>query len=168
MSITPFRRLKPAARAARVLVAEDSHLDIFLLRLALSATAPGCHVDLVTNGMEALDYLFRRGRFSDVVAPDLVLLDLNLPMADGYEVLREVKSSRELKNIPIVILTTSADPSHVEHCARLQANDYFTKPVSPFEFDGTLRQIIRKWLQTDTLPDGPESNVSFELVRRLG
>jgi len=93
------------------------------------------------DGEEALDYLYRRGRYADPTSaprPGLVLLDLNLPGTDGRQVLAQIKSDAQLRTIPVVVLTTSADERDIEGCYRAGANSYVQKPVS---LDAFLRSV---------------------------
>jgi chemotaxis family two-component system response regulator Rcp1 len=99
-----------------------------------------------------MNYLRRQGRHADAVRPDLILLDLNLPGMDGREVLAEVKADIELKMIPVVILTTSADEQDVLRSYNLNASCYITKPVDIHQFIKVVQLIDEFWLAAVTLP----------------
>ena len=104
------------------------------------------------DGDEALDFLFRRGRFADAPRPGVVLLDLNLPGTDGREVLSEIKAAPQLKHIPVIVLTTSSDDRDVHACYQAGASSYIQKPV---DLDGFMRAIERLndyWFEVVILP----------------
>lgn len=105
--------------------------------------------------MEAIAFLRHEGPFADAVRPDLILLDLNLPRMDGREVLTRIKSDRDLKTIPVVVLTTSRAEQDVLHSYALQANCYITKPVDLEQFITVVKSIEDFWLTIVTLPHPP-------------
>ena len=107
----------------------------------------------VGDGVEALKFLRREGRYTGVPRPDLILLDLNLPKKDGREVLSEVKTDEGLKRIPVVVLTTSQAQEDVARAYGLNANCYITKPVDFDRFVGVVRSIEDFWLNTVKLPE---------------
>jgi CheY-like chemotaxis protein len=98
-------------------------------------------------------YLRKEGQYADVVRPDLVLLDLNLPRKDGRQVLSEIKTDPDLRTIPVVILTTSQAEQDVLQSYQLQANCYITKPVDLEQFITVVRSIQDFWLTIVTLPN---------------
>jgi CheY-like chemotaxis protein len=104
------------------------------------------------DGVEALDFLHRRGKHAKAPRPDLILLDLNLPRKDGREVLSEIKNDEDLKTIPVVILTTSQAEEDVVKSYHLHANCYVTKPVDLEKFIVVVQSIDRFWLTIATLP----------------
>lgn len=112
-----------------ILIAEDNPADVYLIREALM-TRQGVDVDLtvVADGEQALDYLYRRGQFQDASRPDLIVLDLNLPKADGTEVLKSIRDQGEFESIPIIILTSSDSPSDKQAIESLGADNFLTKP----------------------------------------
>ena len=101
----------------------------------------------VHDGMEALAFLRREGKYADAPRPDLILLDLNLPKKDGREVLQEIKEDYSLKHIPVVILTTSQAEQDILRSYRLRANAYVTKPVDLDQFLRVIQSIEEFWLQ---------------------
>ena len=107
----------------------------------------------VEDGVEALDFLHRRGEHADAPRPDLILLDLNLPRKDGREVLREIKEEDALKRIPVVILTTSRSEEDVLRTYNLHANCYISKPVDFNRFMEVVKSIEEFWLTVVTLPN---------------
>src|SRR5205814_9569592 len=110
------------------------------------------HLHVARDGLEALAFLRRQAQFADVVRPDLILLDLNLPRKDGREVLAEIKSYAYLKTIPVVVLTTSRAEQDVLNSYQLQANCYITKPVDLEQFITVVKSIEDFWLTIVTLP----------------
>ena len=111
-------------------------------------------LNVVTDGVEALAFLRREGKYADAPYPDMILLDLNLPKKDGREVLQEIKTDESLKRIPVVILTTSKAEEDVLRSYELHANCYVTKPVDLEKFIVVVKSIDAFWLTVVTLPNG--------------
>ncbi len=105
------------------------------------------------DGVEALDFLHKRGKHKDAPKPDIILLDLNLPKKDGREVLEEIKADKKLMRIPVVILTTSKAEEDVLRTYALHANCYVTKPVDLEQFIKVVKSIDNFWLTVVTLPN---------------
>lgn len=139
-------------RPARVLLVEDNADDVELTLEALNDSRVKMDVDVVTDGLTAMQYLRREGAYSDSVRPDLVLLDLNLPGMDGREVLKAIREDEALTDIPVVVLTTSKDEQDILKAYRLHANCYITKPVDFLQFTDIVRKIEGFWLQLVRLP----------------
>jgi CheY-like chemotaxis protein len=137
-----------------VLLVEDSAADADLVREAIDGGKLIINLTVVGDGEEALDYLKRRGKFKDVLRPDLVLLDLNLPKKNGREVLREVKADLDLSTIPIVVLTTSSADEDILQSYQLHANAYIAKPVEFESFIKIVSQVTEFWLSLVVLPKG--------------
>jgi two-component system, chemotaxis family, response regulator Rcp1 len=112
-----------------ILLVEDSKSDAYLAEETLTETNIPHRLHIVKDGVEALDFLYRRSKYTDVPRPDLILLDLNLPRKNGHEVLAELKSNETLKTIPIVVITTSNREEDRDNVHRLQARDYWIKPI---------------------------------------
>jgi CheY-like chemotaxis protein len=95
------------------------------------------------NGLDALDYLFNKGKFADHVRPAhlLVLLDLNMPEVDGFQVLKAMKDDAECRVVPVIILTTTNDPHEVQRCYDFGCNNFVTKPVDPKQFAKTIQDL---------------------------
>jgi two-component system, chemotaxis family, response regulator Rcp1 len=138
-----------------VLLVEDSPGDVRLTREAFKDAKVHINLNVASDGAEAMDFLNRKGKHSDVPRPDLILLDLNLPKKDGREVLDEIKQSPVLKSIPVVILTTSASDEDILRSYRLHANCYITKPVGLDGFLEVVRSIDTFWLSVVKLPHEP-------------
>jgi two-component system, chemotaxis family, response regulator Rcp1 len=140
-----------------VLLVEDSPGDVRLTREAFKDAKVHINLNVASDGAEAMDFLNREGKHSDVPRPDLILLDLNLPKKDGREVLDEIKQSPVLKSIPVVILTTSASDEDILRSYRLHANCYITKPVGLDGFLEVVKSIDTFWLSVVKLPHEPRS-----------
>jgi CheY-like chemotaxis protein len=131
---------------------EDNPGDVRLIQEALRDGKVWNNPHVVTDGEAALEFLYRRGPFTDAPRPDMVLLDLNLPKKDGREVLAVIKSDSDLKRIPVVVLTTSKEEEDVHRAYNLAANCYVTKPVEFEEFMKVIRAIEDFWLTIVALP----------------
>ncbi len=140
------------ARPIEILLVEDSSTDVLLAQEALELAKMSNRLNVVKDGVEAMAYLRKEGKYADVKSPDLILLDLNLPRKDGREVLAEVKADPVLKCIPVVVLTTSKAQEDVLHAYGLHANCYITKPVDFEQFANVVRAIDQFWFTVVTLP----------------
>jgi two-component system, chemotaxis family, response regulator Rcp1 len=138
---------------ADILLVEDNPGDVRLLQEALAVTQIPHRLHVVSNGDEALEYVYCRGEFEDAPQPDLVLLDLNLPQTDGHEVLNEVKSDTQRSRIPIIVLSSSDEQEDIRRAYAAGANAYLTKPVDPEELVGRVELIETFWLSLAHLPD---------------
>jgi CheY-like chemotaxis protein len=116
-------------KAADILLIEDNPADAKYTQIALEELGIANRLTVVNDGEQALAYLFRKGKYANAPAPDCILLDWNLPKADGSEVLEIVRKHSELSNIPVIILTGSHDQAHVLQAYHLKANGYVTKPI---------------------------------------
>jgi CheY-like chemotaxis protein len=138
--------------ALQVLLVEDNPGDVRLTREAFKDAKVHLELSVVGDGVEAMDFLHQRGRYSESARPDLILLDLNLPRKDGRDVLAEVKGHPLLKTIPVVILTTSASDVDIESSYLLHANCYISKPVDMEGFLTVVKSIDDFWLSVVRLP----------------
>lgn len=143
---------KSGSRYATILLVEDNPSDVHLTRTALDSTSAESDLHVTRDGDDALAFLRRKGIYRDAPRPDLVLLDLNLPGKDGRQVLSEIKSDEALRQIPVIILTTSTAPSDVVACYDLHANCYIAKPVDFDEFEAIVQEIEAFWLDQAMLP----------------
>lgn len=136
-----------------VLLVEDNPGDARLAKEAFKEGASRFDSRLhhVKDGVEALDFMFRKGEHASAVRPDIVLLDLNLPRKDGREVLAEIKGDDDLKLIPVLILTTSQAERDIYETYNLHANGYVTKPLDLDEFAGVVASIKDFWFTTAKL-----------------
>jgi len=135
-----------------ILMVEDNPADARLTEEALKEGLLCNRLHLARDGVEAMKFLRREEPFRDAPRPDVVLLDLNLPRKDGREVLAEIKTDPNLKNIPVVVLTTSEAEQDIVKSYALHANCYVTKPVDLQRFIEIVRQIETFWLQIVKLP----------------
>jgi CheY-like chemotaxis protein len=140
-----------------ILLVEDSPEDFEATLRAFQKSGLKNTLLRCEDGDEALDYLNRRGKYADPASsprPGVILLDLNLPGTDGREVLNEIKKNERLRDIPVVVLTTSADERDITACYRAGANSYIQKPV---DIDGFMKAIERLngyWFEVVILPKG--------------
>jgi CheY-like chemotaxis protein len=141
-----------ARRPLEVLLIEDNPGDVRLTREALRSSRRPANLVVVGDGVEALAFLHRQGRYEHAPRPDLILLDLNLPRKTGGEVLAEIKSDDQLQSIPVVILTTSRTTRDIIQSYRLHVNCYITKPVDLDQFMSVVRAIESFWLALVELP----------------
>ena len=139
-------------RTIDILMVEDDPGDVRLTREALKNSKVLHSLNVVEDGVAALDYLRKAPPYHDAVRPDIVLLDLNLPRKDGREVLAAMKQDPVLRSIPVVILTTSQAEEDVLRAYNLNANCYVTKPVDFDQFMRIVRTIEDFWLTVVTLP----------------
>jgi two-component system, chemotaxis family, response regulator Rcp1 len=139
-----------------ILLVEDNAADVRLTQEVFSDSKVRNHLMVASNGEEALACLRRQGKFKANARPDLILLDLNLPIKDGREVLAEIKADPSLKRIPVVILTTSKAEEDILKTYNLHANCYITKPVDLEQFVTVVRYIEDFWLAIVKLPNGKQ------------
>jgi two-component system, chemotaxis family, response regulator Rcp1 len=135
-----------------VLLVEDSPGDVRLTQEAFRDSDPEVHLQVASDGVEAMAILRQQGSYRDSPRPDLILLDLNLPKMDGREVLALIKEDSDLKTIPTIILTTSAAEADIVKSYELQANCYLSKPVQLVAFESLVRSINDFWLTKVQLP----------------
>ncbi|HEY9483988.1 MAG TPA: response regulator [Micromonosporaceae bacterium] len=135
-----------------VLLVEDDPGDVLMTREAFEEHKVRNRLNVVSDGVDALAYVRRQGEFADAIRPDLILLDLNLPKCDGREVLKEMKNDPDLREIPIVVLTTSSAESDVLASYQLHANAYVTKPVDFERFISAVKQIDDFFVSLVKLP----------------
>ena len=135
-----------------ILLVEDNPGDVRLTIEAMKEGRVSNRLSVARDGVEALEFLYRRGAFEDAPRPDLILLDLNMPRKDGREVLAEIKADPDLKRIPVVILTTSEAEQDIIKTYDLHANCYVTKPVDLTQFLKVVRLIEDFWLSIVRLP----------------
>jgi two-component system, chemotaxis family, response regulator Rcp1 len=140
-----------------ILLVEDSPSDTDLTVEALREAKVRNHLSIVEDGVQAMEFLRRQGKYASAPRPNLILLDLNLPRKDGREVLAEIKGDEHLKTIPVVVLTTSRAEQDVLRAYNLNANCYITKPVDFDQFLNVVRSIENFWLYVVSLPPVPPS-----------
>ena len=140
------------ARTVDVLLVEDDPGDVLMTREAFEHHKIRNALHVAADGVEALEFLNREGRFRAAPRPGLILLDLNLPRKDGRELLGEIKQDPQLRTIPVVVLTTSEAEEDIVRSYELHANAYVTKPVDFEKFIEVVRKIDDFWVSVVQLP----------------
>ena len=135
-----------------ILLVEDNIGDARLAKEALKESKLKNELHIVGDGMDAMDFMYQRGKFKNAPRPDLILLDLNLPKKDGREILAEIKTDENLKRIPVVILTISKAEEDILKTYNLHANCYITKPLDLDQFMKVVKSIEDFWLTIVKLP----------------
>lgn len=141
-----------SGKPIEILLVEDNPGDVRLTQEVLKEGRIANNLSIVTDGVEAIEFLSQQGKFTDAPRPDLILLDLNLPRKDGREVLADVKFNEKWKRIPIVVLTTSQAEEDILKAYNLYANCYITKPIDLDQFIKVVRSIEEFWLSIVKLP----------------
>lgn len=135
-----------------VLLVDDDEADVKLTLRALRQNRVLNNIQVVRDGVEAMQFLHRKEEFADAPRPDLILLDLNMPRMDGREVLREIKSNPDLAKIPVVVLTTSNADEDIDHSYAAHANSFVTKPVDMEQFKKAILSVKDYWFAVVALP----------------
>lgn len=141
----PYHRIE-------LLLIEDNPADVSLTQRALSHTRSSPRVSVVRDGDEAIAFLRRQGQYESAPRPDVIFLDLNVPKRDGRTLLAELKSDPELRNIPVIVLTTSEADEDIAHAYDLYANCYVKKPVEMQRFIQMIQSVEEFWLNVVRLP----------------
>ena len=128
-----------------ILLVEDNPADIRLIKEIFKDFKTQNKMHIVTNGIAAMEFLYKKGEYKNVPRPDMVLLDLNLPRKDGREVLVEIKENENLKSIPVIILTTSSAPEDISETYNY-ANSFITKPANLDNFIKILKSLEDFWI----------------------
>ena len=140
------------ANLIEVLLVEDDPGDVLMTREAFEDNKVKNNLSVVSDGVDALAFLRKEGKYADAPNPDLILLDLNLPRMDGREVLQEMKNDEALRAIPVIVLTSSSAESDIRAAYRLHANAFITKPVGLEQFLEAIRGIEAFWMSLVRLP----------------
>ena len=138
---------------AHILLVEDNEGDILLTLEAFEESKVKTKISVVKNGQEALDFLFQSGKFTNAIKPDLILLDINIPIFSGHEVLARIKSDSNLKKIPVIMLTTSSSQKDLDKAYGNHCNGYIIKPIDFSEFLIAVLKIEAFWLELTILPN---------------
>jgi len=139
-------------KPVEILLVEDNIGDVGLIEEVFEEAKIRNNLHVAEDGEEAMLYLRGKGKFSGSLRPDIVILDLNLPNKDGREVLREIKEDNNLKNIPVIILTSSSAEKDLLRAYDLHANAYITKPIDFNQFINVVGSIVNFWLEIVQLP----------------
>lgn len=140
-------------KEVHILLVEDNEGDIVLTLDAFEESKIKTKLSVARNGEEALDFLFRNGPFESAEKPDLILLDINIPIYNGHEVLKKIKEDASLRKIPVIMLTTSSDRKDINAAYENYCNSYITKPLDMDEFLKAILKIEQFWLQLSKLAD---------------
>ncbi len=143
---------KSDGKVIDILLIEDNPGDIRLAQEALTESKINNKLYIVEDGVEAMEFLRNKGKYTDSPRPDLILLDLNLPRKSGREVLKEIKEDKDLKRIPVVVLTVSNAEEDILKCYDNYANCYITKPLDFNQFIKVTQEIEEFWLTIVKLP----------------
>jgi CheY-like chemotaxis protein len=135
-----------------VLLVEDNEDDVYLTQRAFKAAKFVVNLHHVNNGKKCMAFLRKQPPYADVPTPDLILLDLNMPVMDGREVLAEIVKDEALRHLPVVVLTTSYEAEDVQKMYKLRCNSYITKPVDFEKFAEAVKKIEDYWLTVVVLP----------------
>ena len=141
-----------------ILLVDDNEMDVELAVAAFQEVESPCRLEVATGGKMALDYLFGVGCYADRKArplPDIVLLDLKMPVVDGFEVLRRVKAAPPLRRIPVIVLTSSKEEADRATAYDVGANSYLLKPVSFAGFLDIVRKVENYWIEHNVPPPLP-------------
>ena len=148
MKITPIGE----TRIAEILLVDDNEDDVFLTREAFDAANLRVNLHHVDNGLECLQYLRKEGVYALTPNPDLILLDMHMPVMDGYQVLSEIVKDEKLRHLPVVVLTTSYEAADILKMYGLRCNSYITKPVDFDKFVKAIGQLAGYWLTVVVTP----------------
>ncbi|AFL85137.1 CheY-like receiver domain-containing protein [Belliella baltica DSM 15883] len=139
-------------RKIQILLVEDNEGDILLITEALEEGKILHDLQVSKDGHQAISLLTKKGEYKHVATPDIIFLDINLPKKNGHEVLKYIKNDPNLKQIPVIMLTTSSTPKDVLEAYRAHANCYITKPVGGSDFLSIISQIEEFWFSIVKLP----------------
>lgn len=140
-------------RSLKVLLVEDNEGDVRLIKEAFNESKIEKTFSVAKDGEDALNFLYKRGIYNnETLRPDIILLDINLPRKNGFEVLESIKKDPELKRIPVIMLSSSSSEDHISKSYDLNANCYVTKPVDFDEYTQFVRIIEDFWFQMAKLP----------------
>ena len=142
---------------AEILLVDDNPADLDLTIDALAQSPWRIHVSTVSDGAEAMAYLYREGKYSEAIRPHLILLDLNLPRKDGRAVLADMKSKPALRRIPVVVFSTSQARKDIESSYELGANSYVSKPPTLSQWISAVKVLNKFWIGCACLPREVES-----------
>jgi CheY-like chemotaxis protein len=138
-----------------ILLVEDNPDDILITQRAWKKGLIKNRLYVVNDGEQALEFIYKKGEYTDAPTPSLMLLDLNMPKVDGFEVLKTVKQDKDLKKMPIVVLTSSRDNTALDRAYDLGCNSFIVKPVGYANFLEAVIDIQRYWIQISEIPTRP-------------
>ena len=144
------------SRPAEILLVEDNEHDVVLTEISFKKSKLAVNLHHVENGEQCMAFLRNEAPYTDAPMPDLILLDLNMPVMDGREVLAEITADDKLCHLPVVVLTTSAEHQDIQDMYRLRCSSYITKPVDFNQFQRVLQEFTNYWFTVVILPDKNE------------
>lgn len=151
---------EPIKSPKEILLVEDNPGDVYIVRSSLADSELYHNFYHVRDGEEIMAYLHQTQGYQNVPLPDLILLDLNLPKKNGFEVLREIKADPKLRIIPVIILTSSSSEQDIQRSYELYANSYIVKPSNYFAFFQAIKKLELFWLNLVQLPSQTSLNLS--------
>jgi len=140
-------------RMAEILLVEDNEDDVFLTREAFEAASLRVNLHHVDNGEKCLQFLRKQGPYANVPTPDLILLDMHMPVMDGHQVLSAIVADDKLHHIPVIVLTTSYEAADIQKMYKLRCSSYITKPVDFENFKDAIGKLAGYWLTVVVIPD---------------
>jgi two-component system, chemotaxis family, response regulator Rcp1 len=149
MKVTPLAE----SRFAEILLVDDNEDDVYLTREAFDSAKLRVHLNHVDNGVKCLQYLRKEGPYAQALSPDLILLDMHMPMMDGHDVLKEIVKDEKLHHLPVVVLTTSREAADIQKMYALRCSSYITKPVDFENFTKAISQLAGYWLTVVVVPE---------------
>lgn len=129
-----------------ILLVEDNEGDIFMTTEAIQEFLPSCTIQVIRNGLDAIQYFESLSQQVGMTKPDLVFLDINLPRRNGHDVLEFIKGQKMLRTIPVVMLTTSSSPHDINQAYQQHVNSFLTKPIDMDEFNRMMAVVLEYWL----------------------
>jgi CheY-like chemotaxis protein len=148
MKVTPVAE----TRFAEILLVDDNEDDVFLTREAFEAARLRVHLRHVDNGEKCMQFLRKQAPYVDAPTPDLILLDMHMPVMDGHEVLSEIVKDSSLRHLPVVVLTTSYEAEDIQKMYGLRCSSYITKPVDFDNFVEAIGKLAGYWLTVVVVP----------------
>jgi len=135
-----------------ILLADDNAEDVMVIQMLFGEANKSHGINFVRNGEDVLSYLRNEGTWSQSPRPGLILLDINMPKRNGFEVLEEIKADAALRSIPIIVLSTSAEKVHINRAFELGASSFITKPAKFDHFREVMAQFVRYWTHVSHVP----------------
>lgn len=149
MKVTPLAQ----SRFAEILLVDDNEDDVYLTREAFDSARLRVHLNHVDNGVKCLQYLRKEEPYALALTPDLVLLDMHMPLMDGHDVLAEIVKDERLRHLPVVVLTTSYEAADIQKMYALRCSSFITKPVDFESFTKAISQLAGYWLTVVVVPE---------------
>lgn len=135
-----------------ILLVEDNIHDVAFIQAALNTSTLTSVVDVVNDGAECVDLLNKVGKHANATKPDIIILDLNMPVLDGIEVLKQIKQDPSHKRIPIVVFTSSKDVGDIRSAYDNYVNSYVVKPMDPQQYENVVKEIEKFWMTISEIP----------------